>query len=66
MMEPIKSGQNLLDEFFADVTGIDGVDPRTANVVMRLFEEGKLTPTNISNELSLLRESDYGCETDED
>ncbi len=66
MTEPVKSGQELLDEFFADVLGIDGVDPDTALVVKRLHEDGKLTSTNIANELRSLREAANGREAEKD
>ena len=66
MTEPVKSGQELLAEFFADVLGINGVDPSTAQVVRRLHEDGKLTSTNIANELRSLREAGNGREAEED
>jgi hypothetical protein len=58
--EPIRSGQELLTEFFRSVKGIEGVDPETAAVVTRLWEEGKLTATNITNELASLRDKSDG------
>ena len=56
MTDKIKSGQEILDDFFSQITSIDGVDQEVANTVLKLYQEGKLTNTNLSNELSNLRE----------
>ena len=56
MIDKIKSGQEILDDFFSQITSIDGVDQAVANNVLRLYQEGKLTNTNLSNELSKIRE----------
>lgn len=56
MTDKIKSGQEILDDFFSQVTDINGVDQKIANIVLRLYQNGKLTNTNLSNELSNLRE----------
>lgn len=66
MTEPIKSGQEVLDEFFAEIASIDGVELATAQVLKRLYEKGKLTSTNIANELSSLREGEDGSQANED
>jgi len=56
MTDKIKSGQEILDDFFSQITSIDGVDQEVANTVLKLYQDGKLTNTNLSNELSNLRE----------
>jgi hypothetical protein len=56
MTEQIKSGQEILDEFFSQIIDIEGVDQDVAKTVLRLYQEGKLTNINISNELSRVRE----------
>jgi hypothetical protein len=56
MTDEIKSGQEILDDFFSQITSIGGVDQAVANNVLRLYQEGKLTNTNLSNELSKIRE----------
>ena len=65
MTKRIKSGQELLDEFFSDVTKLSGVDQDTAEVIKRLYDDGKLTVTNIANELQLVREADSSSETEQ-
>ncbi len=56
MTNQIKSGQEILDEFFSQIIDIEGVDQDVAKTVLRLYQEGKLTNINISNELSRIRE----------
>ncbi|BBO19057.1 conserved hypothetical protein [Candidatus Brocadia pituitae] len=56
MVEQIKSGQEILDEFFSQIGNIEGVDKNVAQTVLRLYQEGKLTNTNLSNDLSTIRE----------
>jgi len=52
----LKSGQEILDEFFSQITDIDGVDKEVAEIVLKLYKDGKLTNTNLSNELSSIRD----------
>lgn len=56
MAEQIKSGQEILDEFFSQITKIDGIDKDVAAAVLKLYKDGKLTNTNLSNELSSIRD----------
>ncbi|MBE0427408.1 MAG: hypothetical protein IBX72_12300 [Nitrospirae bacterium] len=56
MTDQIKSGQEILDEFFSHITDIEGVDHEVVTVILKLYQEGKLTNINISNELSRIRE----------
>ena len=56
MTDQIKSGQEILDEFFSQLIDIEGVDQDVAKTIIKLYQEGKLTNINISNELSRIRE----------
>jgi len=56
MTDRIRSGQEVLDEFFTEIASIEGVDQDVANIVINLYREGKLTDTNLSNELARIRE----------
>ncbi|MDN3515877.1 MAG: hypothetical protein NG747_15990 [Candidatus Brocadia sp.] len=56
MTEQIKSGQEILDEFFTQIGNFEGVDRDVVQTVLRLYQEGKLTNTNLSNDLSTIRE----------
>ena len=52
----MKSGKELLDEFFDNIKRLPGVDTTLADKMSELYKAGKLTNTNISNVLSKLRE----------
>ena len=56
MTVQIKSGQEILDEFFSQIGNIEGVDQDVAQTVLWLYQEGKLTNTNLSNDLGTIRE----------
>ncbi len=56
MKEQIKSGKELLDDFFGELAHIEGVDSEVAASVSQLYRDGKLTNVNITNELQRLRE----------
>ena len=56
MSETAKSGQQVIDDFFAEIDGMDGVAQDVAQVIKRLHADGKLTNTNVANELGSLRE----------
>lgn len=56
MTNEIKSGQAILDDFFSQIESIDGVDKEVATVILTLYQEGKLTNTNLTNELDKIRE----------
>lgn len=56
MTGQIRSGQEILDEFFSQISNIEGVDQDVAQTVLRLYQKGNLTNTNLSNELSKIRE----------
>lgn len=56
MSSELKSGQEILDEFFSKITNIDGVDKDVAEAVLKLYKDNKLTNTNLSNELSSIRD----------
>jgi hypothetical protein len=56
MTDQIKSGQEILDEFLSHITDIEGVDQEVVKTIIKLYQEGKLTNINISNELSRIRE----------
>ena len=57
MSDDIKTGKEVLDEFFAEIMNIEEVDKKTVAMLTSLYNEGKLTDTNIQNTMSqLLRE----------
>ena len=56
MSDKIRSGQEVLDKFFTEIASIEGVDQDVTSIVINLYREGKLTDTNLSNELARIRE----------
>ena len=66
MMERMMTGQDLLNKFFAHVEDIDGVEVDTARLIKRLYNEGRLSTTNIANELNTLRGPSDGGQADQD
>lgn len=58
MEEKVKSGKEILDDFFENIDNIENVDPEIAKMLNKLYNDEKLTDTNVKNELQTLRETD--------
>jgi hypothetical protein len=58
MDNQVKSGKEILDDFFGNIKNLPGVDKEIAEKIFELYKAGKLTSTNISNALVKLREED--------
>lgn len=56
MSTEIKSGKEILDEFFEDIKTDEKLDQEVAAAIVDLYESGKLTDRNLTNKLSNLRE----------
>ena len=56
MDKPVKGGKEILDEFFNGILNIPDVDKKLASEIKKLYDEGKLTKTNLSNKLDFLIE----------
>jgi Glu-tRNA(Gln) amidotransferase subunit E-like FAD-binding protein len=54
MNEEIKSGKDVIDEFFSEIYNINNVDEKTVEALVSLYDEGKLTDKNIQNALEAL------------
>ena len=55
-MDEIKSGKEILEDFFNTVDEIPGVDKEIAGVLKELYNDDKLSNKNLSNALFQLRE----------
>ncbi len=51
METKIKSGTEVIEEFFAEILNIPGVDPKTAEALVSLYNKDKLTEKNLQNAL---------------
>ncbi len=55
MTDRIRSGQEVLEEFFTEIASMDGIDNDVADIVISLYREGKLSDTNLFNKLARIR-----------
>lgn len=60
MTDRIKSGQEVIDEFFSEILNVEELDREIVEVLINLYQEGKLTSVNLSNELEGIREEKIG------
>jgi hypothetical protein len=51
----VKSGKEILDDFFKDISLIENVDKTIADSLAELYNTGKLTDKNVVNELQKIR-----------
>jgi hypothetical protein len=51
----VKSGKEILDDFFKDIALIENVDKTIADSLAELYNTGKLTDKNMVNELQKIR-----------
>ncbi len=59
MGNKVKSGTEILNEFFTDtINKIENVNVKISEAISTLYQKGKLTDTNIKNELQKLRDKD--------
>jgi hypothetical protein len=58
MAKSVKSGKEILDNFFGSISKIDKVDTKIAEMLNDLYKKGKLTDINVKNELQNLRKPD--------
>lgn len=56
MDEAIKSGKEILDEFFSEITQIPKVDKEIAEALADLYKQEKFTDKQIVNALQALEE----------
>ena len=54
-MEEAKTGAEIVTSFFDSLNKIPEINTDVVEVLVRLQNQGKLSPTNISNELDVLR-----------
>lgn len=56
MDNQIKSGKDVIDEFFAEILNIEGADESTVNKLIELYGDNKFTDNNIQNALEELKQ----------
>lgn len=58
MESKVKSGKEILDDFFKNIENIPNVDKDIAKMLANLYDQKKLTDTNVKNELPNLPKKD--------
>ena len=58
MKTNIKSGKEILDEFFFDLPTNDSLDLNIVAAIVALYNDGKFSDKNLSNALFELREAE--------
>ena len=66
MSDKIKTGKEVIDEFFAEIMNIKGIDKKTVEKLMSLYNEGKLTDTNIQNAMGELLQEELDTTEEKD
>jgi len=66
MNNEIKSGKEVIEEFFAGILNVEGVDPKTVEKLLQLYREDKLTDVNIQNELEELKQEEINSIKEKD
>jgi hypothetical protein len=56
--DTIKSGKDILDDFFKNIENIENIDKSVAKSLRDLYQAGKFTDANVKNSLQQLREKD--------
>lgn len=61
MDKPVKSGREILDDFFNTILDIPSVDKKLASEIKGLYENNELTYINLTNRLASLREGEMNA-----
>lgn len=51
MSDKIKSGKEVIDEFFSEIYNVQNADKTTVDILVSLYGKNKLTDPNIQNAL---------------
>lgn len=51
MDDKIKSGKDVIDDFFAEIYNIPNADKKTVDAIVELYSQGKLSDKNAQNTL---------------
>jgi hypothetical protein len=66
MADVIKSGKDVIDEFFAEILNIPDLHEKTVQKLITLYSTGKLTETNLQNALDKIIEEELNLMEKED
>lgn len=57
MEDKIRSGKEVIDDFFAEILNVKGTDEKTVEKLIELYSDNKLTDSNIQNALEELKQA---------
>lgn len=66
MADVIKSGKDVIDDFFAEIFNIPDLHEKTVQKLITLYSTGKLTETNLQNALDKIIEEELNLMEKED
>ena len=58
MSDKIKSGKDVIDEFFAEILNVEGIDQKTVEKLVELHKENNFTDSRIQNALEDLKQAE--------
>lgn len=58
MDDKIKSGKDVIDDFFAEIYNITIADKKTVDALVKLYSQGKLSDKNVQNTLDEIVQKD--------
>ena len=62
MNDKVKSGKEILDNFFDEIGLIPNINQNLANALKVLYQSNKFTDTHLSNKLERLRKEEEDAE----
>ena len=51
MINKIKSGKDVINDFFAEIYNVPNTDKKTIDTLVELYSQGKLSDKNIQNKM---------------
>ena len=66
MSNHLKSGEEILDDFFDSIQSLPGVDKKIADVLVNLYEKDRFSAKSLSNALLRLREEEVDEDEDQE
>jgi hypothetical protein len=66
MSDKIKSGKEVIDDFFSEILNIPDLHEETVQKLITLYATGKLTETNLQNALDIIIEEELNLMEKED
>lgn len=54
MKDTVKSGKDVIEDFFAEILNVPNADEKTVQKLVQLYGSGKFTERNISNAMDEL------------